>query len=140
LSAGEVLYTLRFEVKENAQLKDVFSISSKYTNAEAYFEQDRVGGVQLELLESFDGQLTIFNSPNPFTVSTQIQFDAPEKGEALIRVSDISGKEVHRIELDALQGRNQLIIDRSDLQSPGIYILKVELNGSSAAKKIILIE
>jgi len=136
---GTVLYTLRFEVRQAGQLRDALSISSTSTSAESYFEDDKIGGVQLNFAAPTN-QLTIVNTPNPFNEETQIRFDAPQKGEAVITISDISGREVYRTTTNAVQGENQRTFSKTELQEAGIYILRINLNGSSAAQKMIMIE
>lgn len=140
IDAEEILYTLQFEVHQAAQLSTVLEISSNHTNAEAYFNNDAIGTVDLKYIKPISSELVARNTPNPFSGTTLIEFDAPQIGDATIIINDISGKEVYSTQLEARKGTNQFAIHSSELGNAGIYFLKIQLAGEQATIKMVLQE
>jgi len=76
------------------------------------------------------------NFPNPFVYETTIVFDLPEKGEVILKIYDITGKEVGQIDKQEFnQGRNFVNWKTLDTQK-GLYILKMYYNGDQAVRVI----
>ncbi|MFA5814863.1 MAG: Calx-beta domain-containing protein [Bacteroidales bacterium] len=79
------------------------------------------------------------NFPNPFAYETTIVFDLPEKGEVILKVYDITGKEVGQIDKREFnQGRNFAHWNTFDTQK-GLYILKMYYNSDLAVRVISVI-
>jgi len=80
------------------------------------------------------------NYPNPFNPVTKIKFNIPKSGNVKLVVYDILGKEVESIvneNLDA--GYYSFDFDASGLSS-GVYIYKIETEGFTDVKKMILVK
>ena len=76
--------------------------------------------------------------PNPFNPSTTVYYKLKEKGQVMIKVHDMLGKEVAILENSVKPvGEYVLKFDGSNLSS-GIYILTMQLNDYSQSHKIIL--
>jgi hypothetical protein len=103
----------------------------------------------------FNNQLYLFNSnevtvnmaiedfnltnfPNPFSYETSIMFDLPERGEVILKVYDMSGKEVGQVEKkDYNQGRNY--VTWKTMNTPkGLYTLMMYFNGEKATRRIVI--
>lgn len=66
------------------------------------------------------------NYPNPFNPSTAIQFAIPFPAQVVLKIFDISGKEVATLIDEALQpGEYQYLFDGNDLAS-GVYFYRME--------------
>ena len=91
------LFTLILRAKRDARLSDLLSISSRYTQAEAYNAQDELLDVALDfggkdgrnLEEAFH---LYQNQPNPFMEETMIGFYLPKAGEISLMIRDMSGR------------------------------------------------
>ena len=80
------------------------------------------------------------NYPNPFNEKTKIVFNLPINGFAELRVFNILGEEVKTIISKELKkGIHQVEFDSGNLPS-GIYLLKLEFNGTVKTRKMILIK
>jgi hypothetical protein len=80
------------------------------------------------------------NYPNPFNPETIINFDLPKSGFTTLKVYDILGKEVAvLLNENKNAGRYDVKFDGSAL-SNGMYFYKLESNGYSAIKKMMLIK
>lgn len=90
-----------------------------------------------EVPESFSlGQ----NYPNPFNPKTNIRIQMPNSGFAKLKVFDITGKEVAVLVNEELNaGTYNVDFDGSNLAS-GTYFYRLETDGYSDVKKMILIK
>jgi beta-xylosidase len=80
------------------------------------------------------------NYPNPFNPVTRIKYSVPETGYLSIKVYDLMGREVATI-FDGVQqaGNYTAILDGSNLTS-GIYFYRMEANGFTETKKLVLLK
>jgi hypothetical protein len=80
------------------------------------------------------------NYPNPFNPVTKISFDLPKQGFVSLRIYDVLGREVRTLvnEVKA-PGIYNIDFDASTLSS-GVYFYKLETNGFSDIKKMMLIK
>lgn len=80
------------------------------------------------------------NYPNPFNPSTGIRYRLKESGLVLLKVFDVSGKEVEILE-NAWQppGLHETKFDATNLPC-GIYFYHLKINGAVLAKKAVLIK
>jgi len=84
--------------------------------------------------------LKLYNSPNPFTLKTRINFEIPRKGYVKVTIYDLSGRELSTLfsgEIEA--GNHSLDWNANDL-SAGIYICHVETEKSTMKHSMIHIK
>lgn len=80
------------------------------------------------------------NYPNPFNPSTTISFSLPEKTNVTLKVYDTTGKLVDTLTEGILNAGNySLDFNASDLAS-GVYFYKLETEGFSENKKMVLLK
>jgi len=80
------------------------------------------------------------NYPNPFNPSTKINYDLPKSGNVVLKVYNQLGKEVSTLVNSYKNaGSYELNFDGSNLSS-GIYFYKLEADGLTATKKMLLIK
>lgn len=77
-------------------------------------------------------------SPNPFTSQLRINLSLDKSENVTIKLFDMPGKEVREFGSQVMlqEGSNSLEYQTENL-SPGVYILKVEINGNTSTQKII---
>ena len=86
--------------------------------------------------EVTENSITCF--PNPFNPTTTVYYRVKEKGQVVIKVYDMLGKEVQILENNTKpMGEYVAKFDGSRLSS-GIYILKMQINNYSQSHKILL--
>jgi hypothetical protein len=84
------------------------------------------------------------NSPNPFTVSTSVCFDLPERSLVTIDIVDVNGRVVRSL-VDGVRpaDRHYVTWDGRDgtgaEMSPGIYFLRMKAGGFGATRKMMLL-
>ena len=80
------------------------------------------------------------NYPNPFNPQTSITFDLVESGVVSLKIFNLMGQEVAAVvnrNMDA--GRHVVAFDAGNLPS-GLYLYKLEANGFSDQKKMLLLK
>ena len=80
------------------------------------------------------------NYPNPFNPVTKINFDIPKQGLVSLRIYDVLGREVRTLvnEFKA-PGSYSVDFNGADLSS-GVYFYRLESNGFTDIKKMLLIK
>ena len=80
------------------------------------------------------------NYPNPFNPSTKISYSVPTRSKVIIKVYDITGKEVETMEnSNRTAGTYIISFDARHLAS-GVYYYKITANNYSVTKKFILLK
>ena len=80
------------------------------------------------------------NYPNPFNPSTQIQFSVAHAGFVSLKVYDMLGREVATLISRDLSPQSYSVTwNAADLPS-GVYFYKLDAEGNSVTKKMILMK
>lgn len=80
------------------------------------------------------------NYPNPFNPATTIKFQIPVEGNVSVKVYDISGKLVTELVNEFMQtGKHSVQFNGSNLSS-GAYYYRIDANGFTDIKKMLLIK
>ncbi len=141
LSDNEVLFTLVFEAHKGASVADVMNLSSMVTQSRAYVNGtaknldlhwmgDDMSASSFELYQ---------NRPNPFRDETVIGFRMAQDAPATITIFDVTGKMVKNIEGDFHKGYNEIRIDDLSGWTNQVYYYRLDTEGYSATKKMILV-
>ncbi len=80
------------------------------------------------------------NYPNPFNPSTSIRFQIPAEGNVSIRVYDISGKMVAELVNEFKQKGSHTVQFNAASLSSGAYYYRIDANGFTDIKKMLLIK
>ncbi|GJM30774.1 MAG: hypothetical protein DHS20C17_34090 [Cyclobacteriaceae bacterium] len=138
----EVMFSLILKAKQSIWLSELLGISSRYTIAEAYDQNDEL----LDIMINFEGdaaQTAPFrlyqNRPNPFYGKTTIGFDLPESTEATLTIYDLTGRMVKVIQNDFSAGYNEIEVAIEGLSS-GLLYYTLETAEHAATRKMMHIE
>jgi hypothetical protein len=78
--------------------------------------------------------------PNPFNARTTLSYSVPVRGEVMLVVHDVNGREVRTLRLGVVErGHHQIQFDASDLPS-GMYFYRLQWGGQSLVKKMLLLK
>jgi len=81
------------------------------------------------------------NYPNPFNPSTNIKFTVPKESNVLLKIFDISGKEVFTLVNEKLNAGSYSLKWDASVYSSGVYFYRMTTNGNFAeTKKMILVK
>ena len=150
VSTNTILFSLIIEVTEDAMLNEVISISSRYTQAEAYVDGNTTDvGIQFT---NGAGQSDVFalyqNIPNPFVDKTMISFSIPTDSEVTITLRDVRGRLLNTIKGDYAAGVNNVQLTKRMLNGiTGVvsYTVTAVSLGSAegehtATRKMVVVE
>jgi hypothetical protein len=82
-------------------------------------------------------QETLRIFPNPVLSKATIAFDITHKGEAILNVTDLSGRVISSSNIYVNEGENEIIVDLSNLTS-GTYIMRMVSGKQIIANKFIV--
>ncbi len=139
---GQANFTLKCKANVPGNLREMLSVGSRITKAEAYQQQsaqktDRFDlGLKFPDMEGFE---LFQNRPNPFEEVTEIVFNLSEAATARIVVYDLSGKVLYARAGDFGKGLNTVSIDKSDLAASGVLYYQVETAKQRAVRKMVKI-
>ena len=80
------------------------------------------------------------NYPNPFNPTTNIIFSIPVSGNVVIKIFDITGKEIKTLVNEFRNAGSYVVTFDGSGISSGVYYYKLETNKFSEIKKMILIK
>ncbi len=85
------------------------------------------------------------NYPNPFNPNTLIEYELHTRSDANIEIFDITGRQIHKYCLqNQSAGKHQIAWDGKDRSgtrvSTGTYFYRLNVNGCSSSKKMLLIK
>lgn len=80
------------------------------------------------------------NYPNPFNITTTIEYSIEEANFVRLAIYDISGREIMTlVEENKSAGKHTVNFEANDF-SPGVYFYRLETNGQSIQKKMLLLK
>ena len=75
-------------------------------------------------------------SPNPSNGLFNLQFDAIKNTNAEIQITDVLGRQLKSIKVEAMAGLNKFSFDLNN-EPKGLYLLRLQTDNGSIVKKII---
>jgi len=124
--------SLILQSSANGILSESLLINSAITRNEAYEKiTDNTLELGLDFSESSDALSLFQNTPNPFTDDTELAFHIPSAGVALLRIVDVTGKELLRHQSYYKEGRHTVNISKEQLKrGSAVMYYQLELNGT----------
>lgn len=80
------------------------------------------------------------NYPNPFNPSTNIRFDIPKSGNVTLKVYNELGKEVNTLVNSYRNAGSYEINFNAGSLSSGVYFYKLDIDGFTSTKKMLLVK
>ena len=137
---GEPLLQLVFRAKLPGQIKTAIRLSDRYTPAEAYSLSGELMDVAWSFYKNAVSEFELLqNVPNPFSEKTTIGFRLGQATQAVLTITDISGRVMKRVENGYPAGYNEIEIDRSELPKSGIFYYRMDTSGHSDTKMMLLV-
>jgi hypothetical protein len=141
VSPDEALFTLKFKANKADKLQNLLSLTSDVTRKEAYNADLEVMKVELKYRNAEADEFVLYqNSPNPFSVYTDINFNLPENSNATLSIYDLTGKVIKVIKGQYDKGMNTIRIKKSDLNVSGVLYYRLETEGFTATRKMVIIK
>jgi subtilisin-like proprotein convertase family protein len=145
ISPDEVAFYWILETKKDILRSALFDVNSEITSAEGVDAEFRIlkintgikgnsisaDGVEFEVKQ---------NVPNPFSAQTTISFTIPAANDVVIKIHDVSGKEMYMTKTYFEAGTHDVKIDKQILGKSGIYYYQVSSGEFTGSKKMVVIE
>jgi hypothetical protein len=80
------------------------------------------------------------NYPNPFNPTTKISYALPKSGLVTLKVYDILGREAAMLVNEYKNAGNYTVDFSASNYTSGVYFYKLEVNGISEVKKMLLLK
>jgi hypothetical protein len=90
--------------------------------------------------KAIDKMVLSQNVPNPFNHSTVIKFTIPETGEVNWTLMDLTGRVVESWTRQMAKGDHSIKLEKERFEMSGVYYYKMNYNGYSEVKKLILLD
>ncbi len=144
-----VLFTMTFKAKKAGRLSESFRLGSQRTIAESYEGKGELGNLSIRFTgkygEEIIGHSKLYqNYPNPFDQSrsfgTVIGINLAQQGRGVLKITDITGRTIKRIEREWNKGYQEIWLDRKDLSATGVLYYSFESESLLAVKKMIVID
>lgn len=143
LEAGQTLFIIYFEAKEDVVLSDDIQISSSVTEAEIYTIGNTINNLELIVTSESnnDSPMEVYqNEPNPFDNYTRIAFSIAKRQKVSLTIFDATGKVLLTQLNEFGKGIGEFIIDANELDAEGLLLYRVEGEKSSITKKMIMVK
>jgi hypothetical protein len=146
-TTDNTIFTLIVKAKKQVNIRDLASLNSAILDNLAYNTEG--GEKQLQL--HFAGETTAKpqsrlpldvpfelyqNRPNPFRDETVISFILPETNMAELTIFDINGKKIYSLNKGFSKGYNEVIFNKTILQSTGVYFYRLQSDKFVAVKRM----
>ena len=139
------LFRITIEAQQNGFLKDVITLNSDITTAEAYNTEGVVKDVKLVFetknTEGVTSEFTLLpNVPNPFRNETTIRFHLPSDDAIKLTIFDETGRVLAAQNRSFSKGYNEWNIDLSDKKTSGILCYRLETTSHSAIGRMVILK
>lgn len=136
-TGGQPDFTLVCRATQAGNLREMLSVSSRITRAEAYAGEtaQRYGlALQFPALSQFE---VYQNRPNPFEAETLIPFNLPEAGEVTLQVFDATGQLLRRQTAYFDAGLQHFTLRDEGFSATGLWYYQVSAAGEQAVRKLV---
>jgi len=135
-------FALIATAKKAGDLNNVFWIDSEDFKSEVYLRNGNRNAINI-ISENSDASTEFVlyqNTPNPFTLNTEVRFNIPTDSNVSIIVNDIDGRIVMNKNLHFNAGLNAHTIDSKELGSAGVYYLTLKTNEQTSTIKMVVLK
>jgi len=137
-----LMMTLKVLSKNAGSISEALSMDEKAMKSESYFNGN-VGSVIMlpdTGLES-DNQIVLYqNNPNPWSESTVISYYLDTDQEVTLNIYDVNGRLIMSKSQDALEGINEVLISKSDVQTSGVLFYELIADEHNISKKMLIVK
>ncbi|MEM0994190.1 MAG: T9SS type A sorting domain-containing protein, partial [Bacteroidota bacterium] len=84
-------------------------------------------------------QLLQQNYPNPFSASTNIEFELSRAADVQLEILTITGQRIYQVQAHYDAGVHQIVVEGSLFPESGIYYYQIESEGYRQTRKMIFV-
>jgi type IX secretion system substrate protein/cohesin domain-containing protein len=139
--AKNVLFSLQFTALQSGSLKDFIKVSSSRLSPEAYTNDLNISTLNIRFSEVVPNiDFVVESTPNPFREETKIQFDLQQSESVTLKIIDLKGSVIKKINKELEKGSNEVILGGDIFPSSGVYFYQLETSNKSITKKLLKID
>lgn len=143
LDKGTEVFNIVARAKSDQSSENVFNISSSLLRSEAYSSNDILKPVINNTMvpeEIVESSFELYqNTPNPFTNSTQIQFNLVEDENVTMSIHNVHGQLVKSYSGFYNQGLNTFTMNAKDIGASGVLYLTLQTEQNTASIKMVVL-
>ncbi len=139
IKSKDILFTVQLEANRSGRLSEMFTMSTQAVN-EIYVDNIETEDLTQNWRTVSQGFKLLNANPNPWITSTNIEFDVPSDGDAVLNVYDLAGKHYVTNSMFANQGLNAFRLTKNEVGSTGVYIYEISFGGQKLTGKMILMD
>lgn len=137
---NEALFYLTLK-SNNSLPNELFTINNSALGAETYSEDYAVSKIKMAYSNELDVEPILYqNVPNPFSGQTTIQFDIPTASVVTLKIIDLNGKLLKKIDNYYDAGSHTVELGTTELNGNGVYYYQMECGGFIATRKMIRVD
>lgn len=135
---GEAAFKLKCKVLQAGYLRQMLSLNSRITRAEAYRNDASATALYPTLRFSAPQAFMVYTpQPNPFADKTSVSFYLPEASPVSLTLMDESGRILLTQKADFKTGFNQFDIDLQQVSTSGLIFFRLEAAAGTGSGKMI---
>jgi len=93
---------------------------------------------EIKMVRTGNQSLSVLAFPNPYIDKVTVTFESKASGNADIRMINMAGNVIMKMEPLVTTGTNTFLIQNLQSQPPGMYVIKISVNGQSIGSQKIL--
>ena len=134
----QLRFQLKVKTNRTLAVRELFTINSAFTPAEAYDGRGMVYQMGLVFLGNKYDYALFQNQPNPFKQTTTIRFTLPAKSQGKLTILDSTGRTLKSVEQTFEKGINE--VEMKDLQQKGLLFYQLETEFGTRIQKMLRLE
>lgn len=83
-----------------------------------------------------DSEVTLTTFPNPVDDWLQVLIETSNPTTATLQLTDVNGRKLHKLTFNKASRKHEQVI-RMDSLTPGIYLLRADIDGRSLVRKVV---
>ncbi|MEM9847538.1 MAG: T9SS type A sorting domain-containing protein, partial [Bacteroidota bacterium] len=139
LAVNDLLANLQFQASSAVAIEDVIRINPTLLSNEAYLQNGEQASIELAFQASESRQLLQQNYPNPFSASTNIEFELSRAADVQLEILTITGQRIYQVQAHYDAGVHQIVVEGSLFPESGIYYYQIESEGYRQTRKMIFV-
>jgi len=141
LKSGDLVFAIKARVHRTGEIQDYLSFNNELNfNSEWYPNTNDVLTINSRFNESDESEFVLHqNHPNPFSHSTQINIELPEKSQVSLNLINVSGSVIYESSSTYQAGVQTIDLLKDAIGNSGIYYYTVTVNGVSKTKKLVVL-
>jgi Carboxypeptidase regulatory-like domain/Secretion system C-terminal sorting domain len=141
LVQGNLTVTASINQYQSQQTSSSYNPNSESTDVQDFTMPAKATSITSKPVDNVPNKFALYNNyPNPFNPSTTIKFSIPHASHVTLDIYNIVGQKVAQLVNENMTAGNYNVEFKADNLSSGIYLYRLQTDGFSSTKKMILMK